>query len=176
MHLLPTPFPSAWRSTLRGLALGLSVVLAMALAGCATPRSPPSPAGQPHWVGRLTLKVENDPRLSFSAGFDLRGSAREGALELATPLGNTAALLDWSAAGARLQVPGEPPRRAASLEALVRAATGTDIPIAVLFDWLAGQPTVAPGWQVDLSQRAEGRLQARRQQPPAELRLVLDNR
>ena len=176
MHLLPTHFPSVWRSTLRGVALGLSVVLAIALAGCATSRKPPPPAGQPHWVGRLTLKVEDNPRLSFSAGFDLRGSAREGTLELATPLGNTAALLEWSAAGARLQVPGEPPRQAPSLEALVRAATGTEVPIAVLFDWLAGQPTPALGWQVDLSQRGQGRLQARRQQPPAELRLVLENR
>lgn len=152
------------------------MMVAMVLAGCATPRTPPPPPGQPHWIGRLTLKVEDDPRLSFSAGFDLRGSPREGSLELATPLGNTAALLEWSAAGARLQVAGEPPRQAASLEALVWAATGTEMPVAVLFDWLAGQPTPAPGWQVDLSQRGQGRLQARRQRPPAELRLVLDNR
>jgi len=123
----------------------------------------------------MSLKMEDDPRLSFSAGFDLRGSAREGTLELVTPLGSTAALLEWSAAGARLQVAGEPPRQGASLEALVLAATGTEVPIAALFDWLAGRPTTSTGWQVDLSQRGQGRLQAQRQQPPAELRLVLDN-
>ena len=176
MHLLPTPFPSVWRSALRAVALGVCVVLAMALAGCATPRKPALAADQQQWIGRLTLKVEDNPRLSFSAGFDLRGSARQGTLELVTPLGTTAALLAWSVAGARLQVPGEPMREAASVEALVRAATGTEVPIAVLFDWLAGQPTPALGWQVDLSQRGQGRLQARRQEPPAELRLVLDNR
>lgn len=160
----------------RFAALSLPVMaVTLALGGCASLRPPPGSAHLPHWSGRLSLKVDDDPRQSFSAGFDLRGSPRQGALELMTPLGGTAALLEWSAAGARLQVPGEPPRQAASLEALVEAATGTAVPVAALFDWLEGRPTEVAGWQADLSQRDRGRLQARRLRPAADLRLVLDN-
>ncbi len=160
----------------RFAALSLPVMAAAwALGGCASLRPAAVSAHLPHWSGRLALKVDDDPRQSFSAGFDLRGSPRQGALELMTPLGGTAALLEWSAAGARLQVPGEPPRQAASLEALVEAATGTAVPVAALFDWLEGRPTEVAGWQADLSQRDRGRLQARRLRPAADLRLVLDN-
>jgi outer membrane lipoprotein LolB len=46
--------------------------------------------------------------------------------------------------------------------------------VATLFDWLAGIPSVATGWQADLSGRAEGRLRARRlTAPAADLRIVL---
>jgi outer membrane lipoprotein LolB len=46
--------------------------------------------------------------------------------------------------------------------------------VAALFDWLAGFPSVADGWQADLSGRAEGRLRARRlTAPAADLRIVL---
>jgi outer membrane lipoprotein LolB len=46
--------------------------------------------------------------------------------------------------------------------------------VAALFDWLAGVPSVADGWQVDLSGRTEGRLRARRlAAPAADLRIVL---
>ncbi len=163
------------RALLRSAAAGLGALAALSLAGCASLRAPSASTHLPHWSGRLSLKVGDDPRQSFSAGFDLSGSPRQGTLELMTPLGGTAALLEWSAAGARLQVPGERSREAPSLEALVEAALGTPVPVAALFDWLAGRPTEVAGWQADLSERPQGRLQARRLRPAAELRLVLDN-
>ena len=122
----------------------------------------------------MSLQVEGEARQSFSAGFDLRGSPAAGSLELTTPLGSTAALLEWSADGARLRIPGEPVRMAPSLDELARQALGTPVPVAALFDWLDGRPTEALGWQADLSRQASGRLQARRLQPAAELRLVFD--
>ncbi|MFD0669256.1 lipoprotein insertase outer membrane protein LolB [Ramlibacter sp. MAHUQ-53] len=143
------------------------------LAGCAAP--PRAAAGGPRWSGRLALQVEGDAARSFTAGFDLRGSPAAGALSLFTPVGGTAALIEWSAAGARLQAPGQPDRQAASLDDLVAQATGSPLPVAALFDWLAGRPAAASGWQADLSQRAQGRLRARRLTPPAaDLRLVLE--
>jgi outer membrane lipoprotein LolB len=44
--------------------------------------------------------------------------------------------------------------------------------VRALFDWLNGIPTEAPGWQVDLTQLPEGRLQVRRlTSPTVDLRL-----
>ena len=56
-------------------------------------------------------------------------------------------------------------------------ATGAPLPVASLFDWLAGKPTPVPGWEADVSQVAEGRLRARRTEPPppADLRLVFEH-
>jgi outer membrane lipoprotein LolB len=55
--------------------------------------------------------------------------------------------------------------------------TGTPLPIAALFDWLQGRATEVPGWHVDLSQVAQGRLRAQRTSPPpaADLRVAFDH-
>ncbi len=161
-----------------GLGVGpwaLWLAPSLLLSGCATPRPPtPSAAAPGRWSGLIALRVAQDAARSFSARFELEGSAREGLLELRTPLGTTAARVDWSPAGARLRTPGQPTRQAASVDALLEAATGTALPVAALFDWLAGVPTPVAGWQPDLSQRAAGRLSARRAHPAAEVRLVLE--
>ena len=152
-------------------ALGLIALLA---AGCAAPPRRASEA-EPRWSGRLSVQVQGERGQSFSAGFDLRGSAQAGDLELRTPLGQTAAVLQWSPQGARLQAPGQAERRAASLDELILQVMGTPVPVAALFDWLAGTPTATQGWQADLSRRAQGRLHARRlASPAADLRLVLE--
>jgi outer membrane lipoprotein LolB len=59
---------------------------------------------------------------------------------------------------------------------MVEQATGASLPVAALFDWLAGVNTPVPGWEADLSQLGEGRLRAQRREPPplADLRVVLD--
>ena len=152
---------------------GAPLLLPTLLAGCAAPAR--APVDGARWSGRLALQVEGDAQQSFSAGFDLRGSPREGQLELTTPLGSIAALLQWAPGRARLWAPGQPERSAASLDDLVSQATGAPLPVAVLFDWLDGIPTAAQGWQADLSQRPQGRLRARKlTTPAADLRLVLD--
>ncbi len=149
---------------------------ALLLAGCAQiPRDAPS-AGQEARTGRLALSVPDQPSQSFSAGFDLRGRPQAGQLTLLNPLGGVLARLDWQPGSAELQTPGRAPQRFDSLEAMVEQATGAPIPVAALFDWLAGTATPVPGWQVDLSQLADGRLRAQRLAPPpqADLRVVLD--
>ena len=60
---------------------------------------------------------------------------------------------------------------------LAQQATGTELPVAALFDWLRGTATAAPGWDADLSQLPEGRLLARRMAdsaPAVELRILLE--
>ena len=123
----------------------------------------------------MALQVEDNQSQSFSAGFELKGSARAGELTLFNPLGGTLAALSWSPGSATLLGNGEP-RQFDSVDALVAHATGAAIPVAALFDWLRGTNTPVPGWQADLSQLEAGRLRAQRTQPPppADLRVVLD--
>lgn len=160
-------------------ASGKAWLLAAALlvAGCASaPKAPvPASADTGPWSGRLALQVEDNQSQSFSAGFELRGSARAGELTLFNPLGGTMAALAWAPGSATLRGNG-PAREFESVEALVAHATGSAIPVAALFDWLRGTNTPVAGWQADLSQLAQGRLRARRTDPSpaADLRVALD--
>jgi outer membrane lipoprotein LolB len=127
------------------------------------------------WRGRLAIRVESEPVQVFSAAFELSGSAPAGALTLFTPLGTTAAALSWTPEGSTLRSNAEV-RQFANLGALMRQTLGAELPITALFAWLAGDTAASAGWQVDLSQRPNGRITVRRQLPlpMAELRVVLD--
>jgi outer membrane lipoprotein LolB len=59
---------------------------------------------------------------------------------------------------------------------LITQTLGTDIPVTALFAWLAGDTLQVEGWTADLSERANGRITARRVQPEpqAELRLIIE--
>lgn len=152
-----------------GLAL-----CALLLAGCAVPPRTAAPGVQ-SWNGRLALSVEGQASQSFSAGFELKGAPEAGELSLFNPLGGTVAVLAWSPGTATLRANGST-RQFPSLEALAQEATGAPLPVASLFDWLAGKPTPVPGWEADVTQVAEGRLRARRTDPPppADLRVVFE--
>jgi outer membrane lipoprotein LolB len=121
------------------------------------------------------LRVDSDPPQSFAAAFELTGTAAAGELVLYTPIGTTLAVLTWAPQSALLRSNNET-RSFDSLDALALQATGATIPIASLFDWLAGAATRAEGWQADVTQLANGRVTARRMGPlpSAELKLVLD--
>jgi outer membrane lipoprotein LolB len=154
----------------------LAMGCALALAGCAVPpkRTPVAPGVQV-WTGRLALNVEGQASQSFSAGFELKGAPENGELSLFNPLGGTVALLSWSPGTATLRANGST-RQFPSLEALAQEATGAPLPVAALFDWLGGKATSIAGWEADVSQVAEGRLRARRSEPPplADLQVLLD--
>lgn len=158
-------------------AAGWLTATVLLLAGCASPPRATAPVDLQSgpWTGRLALQVADSPDQSFSATFELKGQAPAGALTLFTPFGGTAAVLNWSPGSATLQANGEV-RQYESVDALVAHATGSPLPVAALFDWLAGRHVPVPGWQADLSMLAEGRLRAQRISPPpqADLRVVLD--
>lgn len=150
------------------------LTLALSLGACATAARDVDPATD-NWAGRLSVRVENDPVQSFSAGFDLQGSSRSGRLTLFSPLGGTVAQLIWSPGQALLQSGGKD-QSFDSLSALTRQAMGAELPIDGVFSWLAGRSASADGWTVELQDRAGGRLVARRTSPApgVELRLILD--
>jgi outer membrane lipoprotein LolB len=154
---------------------GLLLAL-LCLAGCASqPAAPKGAAGQEaHWQGRLAVKVFSKPVQAFSANFDLQGRPARGELTLTSPLGTTLARMQWDETSARLQANGEQTDYD-SLQALAQKVTGTDLPVVSLFAWLQGQDDAAPGWQVDLSQLPNGRIQAQHiEEVPAELKIILD--
>ena len=161
----------------RRAALGLVAGAALVMAGCALPARAPreDDISASVWRGRLALQVEDQPSQSFSAGFELRGRAEAGELTLYNPLGGTLAALSWAPGSAMLRS-GDQVRQFDSIEALVAGATGTSLPVGSLFDWLAGTNTPVAGWDADLSQLPQGRLQARRHSPApaADLRVALE--
>ena len=163
----------------RRLAAGAALAVVLGLAGCAQPPSRPSAEGSgSRWSGRMGLQVEQTydaQNQSFRASFELEGNAREGSLQLLNPLGSVIARLQWSPSGALLWQ-GQESGASASLPELIREMTGSDLPVAALFDWLDGRATQVAGWRVDLSRLGDGRLSARRDTPPpaATLRVVLD--
>lgn len=152
----------------------LTMVGALLAAGCATPRMTPVDANA-YWSGRMAIQVLKDPPESLSAGFELQGSAQAGEMVLLSPIGTTLARLEWTPQGARL-AQGQQQVDSTSLQRLGARLTGTELPIAALFEWLAGRPAEAPGWQVDLSAHAQGRISAERREPSpgAVLRIALD--
>jgi outer membrane lipoprotein LolB len=124
---------------------------------------------------RIAADPPNSQAQSFAAGFELSGNAQAGELTLLTPLGTTAAALSWSAQAAVLRSNGEV-RYFESLDALIKQALGSEIPVAALFAWLAGENIEVAGWRADLSLHANGRIVARRMNPapPTELLVLLD--
>jgi outer membrane lipoprotein LolB len=162
------PWRAAWISWAIAAAL---------LSGCAQQPRATTPDAQPTalWTGRLALRIDSEQPQSFFAGFELKGNALTGELSLYSPLGSTIAQLAWSPGDARLSRDGQQ-SRFESLDALTRQATGTELPIASMFQWLAGENASAPGWQADLSEMASRRLVARRLAPPpaVEMRLVFE--
>ena len=158
----------AWRRLLQCLWV------AVLLAGCASTRGPSMAESGAHWQGRLALKVYSTPVQALSANFELQGAPDQGELTLSSALGTTLARLRWDAASATLAANGQM-QRFASLQQLAHHLTGTDLPVASLFAWLRGQAQPAEGWEADLSDIDNGRLQARRiDAVPAELKIILE--
>ena len=153
----------------------LAAFLVLLLGACAAPPRTPTAPGVQVWSGRLALTVEGQASQSFSAGFELKGAPENGELTLTNPIGGTLAVLAWSPGTATLRSGGTS-RAFSSLEALAQEATGASLPVAALFDWLAGKATPIEGWEADVSQVADGRLRARRTAPPpaADLRVVFE--
>ncbi|MBT0569590.1 outer membrane lipoprotein LolB [Curvibacter sp. CHRR-16] len=125
----------------------------------------------------MSIHIASQPPQSFSSGFTLQGQAERGVLTFYTPLGNTAAELQWAPGLAQWQQ-GRDQRHYPDLSSLLIDATGADLPVAALFDWLQGQATAVSHWSVDTSQLAQGRLRAQREaangQPAVDVRVVLD--
>ena len=153
------------------------IFVSLLLAGCALPtknfNSKLEEASS--WRGRLAVRLESEKPQSFSAGFELTGTPLLGEMTLFNPLGGTAAVLTWDSQTATMRANGDL-QHFRSLNDLIHQAIGAEVPVGALFSWLAGDLVIVDGWSPDLSDRANGRITAKRTRPDPliELRVVLD--
>lgn len=163
----------------------IALLGALWAGGCTTV----SPERSDTLSGRLALQIGafgGSPARQWSAGFELRGTAQTGQLDLTSPLGTVVAQARWRPGAVELLQGGEH-LQFDSLTALAQQLLGEPMPLEALFDWLRGrpwaqephQPTssgfLQAGWAVDLSALAAGSLTARRSNEPAiTLRARLD--
>lgn len=161
--------PSRWATAF------VAGLLTLVLSACAQKPARPAHVGSTFWQGRLAIRILSEPVQANTVAFELRGNADQGSLTLFTPLGGTAAALQWSPGLAELNAQGQV-RQFENLQALLTHAIGTDLPVSALFAWLAGENASVPGWQADLQALPEGRLTARRASPApvVELRVALE--
>ncbi len=162
----------------------LSILAIFLISGCAINSGARAKDGAENagWHGRLSVQVSpsanesNSPARSFSASFELSGTSEAGELIFFTPLGSTAATVQWNPARAEL-VSGEGARSFDGIALLIQELVGTDVPIPALFAWLDGRDLAVDGWQVDLTQFDQGKITARRfsPSPQAQLHLILEH-
>ncbi len=179
---MPAICPAPVKLARPGLIGSRLVLLSICLVGliCLTacvqlPPAPSNAATTGFWSGRLSLQVHSEPPQSLTAGFELKGSPEQGEFVLSSPLGNTLLAARWTPLEATLYS-AEKPRSFKSIDALIEQSTGAALPVAALFDWVAGKPSSLNGWTADLRQQAQGRISARRSSPlpSSDLRIVLD--
>lgn len=132
-------------------------------------------AERTYWAGRIGLQISSEPPQAFFAGFELNGRPERGSLLLLSPLGSTLGVMRWAPSEASLEQ-GTGLKKYASVDELLFEVIGAAVPLSALFDWLVGTNGSAPGWTADLSQQADGRINAKRISPlpQADLRIVLD--
>ena len=134
------------------------VVLAAALAGCATTATQSTgaaasavQAASPYrdtieLTGRLQVNYQKDGQPnSMNGGFEW--SQRPGQVDVAflNPLKQTVATISVTPQQATLTEAGRAPRSAADIDALTRQALGWSLPVSGLRDWLQGYATDAAG-------------------------------
>jgi outer membrane lipoprotein LolB len=132
-------------------------------------------ANSPEWQGRISVQVQGDNPTSMSASFLLHGDAKNGELDLYSPLGTTLGALQWTPQLVQLSDGGKH-QYFTSLAELTEKATGAALPVEAIFGWLQGRDVQAAGWLADLSAASQGSVTARRTTPAPEvtLRIKLD--
>ena len=158
----------------------LGLLTGFMLLGCATPSRPAKALGAEQvspteWQGRISVQVQGEAPSSMSASFLLRGDAKNGELDLYSPLGTTLGALQWTPQFVQLN-DGRKRQYFSSLAELTEKTTGAALPIDAIFAWLQGRDVSTTGWTADLAAISQGSLSARRTAPSPEvtLRIKLD--
>jgi outer membrane lipoprotein LolB len=158
-----------------------ALLMGILLAGCATPGRFTSPmrgeqVNRPEWQGRISVQVQGNTPSSMSASFSLRGDAKNGELDLYSPLGTTLGALQWTPQMVQFS-DGSKHQFFNSLAELTEHTTGAALPVDAIFGWLQGRDVQATGWLADLSAASIGTVTARRVSPEPEvmLRIKLDH-
>lgn len=129
--------------------------------------------------GQLSIKLnawQNLPAKGMSFGFFFTGDTRQGLIDFSTPLGTLVAQVGWSEQEA-WTTNQDGRTRYDNIDDLSIATLGEIVPIRSLTHWMHGQPDPSQtssqtdiagifeqaGWQIDLRQYAEQRIQATRE-------------
>ena len=137
----------------------LACLLALQLAGCATPPGLPDSAVSSVTApgyhaaielgGRLTVRYQrNGQDQAMHGSFSWSQTAARTFVTLSSPLGQTLATIELTPQGATLIQPGQPARSAADADALAADAFGWPLPVANLRNWLQGYTLDAQGRRV----------------------------
>jgi outer membrane lipoprotein LolB len=122
------------------------------LSACATSGAPPS--AQPvapyrdsvELAGRLSVNYQRDGKPeSLSGKFVWRQAGQRIDVSLASPLGQTIAVIGVEPGLATLTQGGQAPRSAADIDSLSAQALGWPLPVSGLRDWLQGYAQDADG-------------------------------
>lgn len=156
------------------------------LSACAAYRPAVTAPDNPVFSGRMTLRIDASaavPARALSAAFELSGNARQGRLDLNTPVGTTLARARWEPGNVAVSTP-QGDSQHDDLSSMTRVLLGEDLPVVALFDWLRGRPwpgapslpAVLPsanfkqlGWDVNLADFSKHSVSARRAEAPAVL-------
>lgn len=135
------------------------MVIHSLLGGCATRSSQPSSPDRSlmaaQWIGRLSIRIEEQPVQLWVVHFDLQGNINQGELTLNGPLGQTLAQAHWHPQYAQLNRSDGTTQHFHNLDELWRSLTQIDFDPQVLFAWLEhGQFTPPIGWQTDVKTSA----------------------
>ncbi len=137
-------------------ALFVTALAAALVAGCSTLPVEPSPlvarSAVANFVvtGRVAARVTGDTKRGFSGGFAWTHKPAEDVIELLTPLGQIAARMTMTAAGAEIELPDGRRTFATDPEQFLADALGVALPVAALPYWLQAVPLAR------ISFRAEG--------------------
>lgn len=136
------------------------------------PLTPTPIFAAPTYAGRLSLTIQSDPLQHMTAEFELTGDARQGELKLYGPFGALLAVLQWQPDRALL-IEGERRRAVRNIDGLIERVTGAPLPVALIFDWLAGRPVRNDDWAIEPRDGPQAPLRATRLQPLPRIELVL---
>lgn len=119
----------------------LALTLVLGIAGCAT--SPPAPDVSVVQERQGRFSVQSRQAMgqteAVQGSFVWRRMVTGWQLDLNSPLGATLARLTVTDAGATLQQPDEPLRRAQSAQTLLADVLGAAVPVDALEDWVDGR-------------------------------------
>jgi outer membrane lipoprotein LolB len=91
-------------------------------------------------TGRIAARASGDAKRGFSGGFAWTHGPAEDVVELLTPLGQIAARMTMTAAGAEIELPDGERTRTSDPEQFLSDALGVSLPVAALPHWLQAVP------------------------------------
>lgn len=124
------------------------------------------------YAGRISVTIQSDPLQHISAEVELTGDATQGELKVYGPFGSLLAILQWQPDRAVL-IEGDRRRTVKSIDWLIERVTGAPLPVALIFDWLAGRPVRNDDWLVEPRTGPQAPLRATRLQPLPRIELIL---